>query len=83
MCSREQTEGRSAHPISNRNECKAFDQGLLTVSGHLMQLTVASEFATCVHVSGPRDDLLIQSPIAMSAKHLIQVSWLFLVIRCS
>jgi len=46
---------------SNRNECKAFDQGLLTVSGHLVQLTDASEFATCVHASGPRDDLLIQS----------------------
>jgi hypothetical protein len=59
---------------SNRNECKAFDQGLLTVSGHSVQLTDASEFATCVHASGPRDDLLIQSPIAMSAKHLIRVS---------
>jgi hypothetical protein len=46
---------------SNRNECKAFEQGLLTVSGHSVQLTDASEFATCVHVSGPRDDLLIQS----------------------
>jgi hypothetical protein len=45
---------------SNHNKCKAFDQGLLTVSGHLVQLTDASEFATCVHASGPRDDLLIQ-----------------------
>jgi hypothetical protein len=31
---------------SNRNECKAFDQGLLTVSGHSVQLTASSEFAT-------------------------------------
>ena len=74
MCSRKWTEGRSAHPISNRNECKAFDQGLLNVSGHSVQLTDASEFATCVHASGRMDDLLIQSPIAMNAKHLIRVS---------
>jgi hypothetical protein len=47
--------------ILNCNECKAFDQGLLTVSGHLVQLTDASEFATCVHVSRPRENLLIQS----------------------
>jgi hypothetical protein len=33
----------------------------LTVSGHSVQLTDASEFATCVRASGPRDDLLIQS----------------------
>ena len=46
---------------SNCNECKAFDQGLLTGSGHSVQLQDASEFATCVHASGPRDDLLIQS----------------------
>jgi hypothetical protein len=59
---------------SNRNECKAFDQGLLTVSGHSVQLTDASVFATCVHASGPRDNLLIRSPTAMSAKHLIKVS---------
>jgi hypothetical protein len=45
---------------SNRNECNAFDQGLLTVSGHSVQLTDASEFATCVHVSGLRNNLLIQ-----------------------
>jgi hypothetical protein len=45
---------------SNHNKCKAFDQGLLTVSGHSVQLPDASEVVTCVHVSGPRDDLLIQ-----------------------
>ena len=39
----------------------AFDQGLLTVSGHSVQLTDASEFATCVHASGARDNLFIQS----------------------
>jgi hypothetical protein len=31
---------------SNCSECKAFDQGLLTVSSHSVQLTDASEFAT-------------------------------------
>jgi hypothetical protein len=46
---------------SNCSECKAFDQGLLTVSSHSVQLTDAGEFATCVHVSGRRDDLLIQT----------------------
>jgi hypothetical protein len=45
--------GPREHYSSNWcNECKAFDQGLmnvsglLNVSGHLVQLTDASEFAT-------------------------------------
>ena len=31
---------------ANRDECKAFDQGLLSVSGNSVQLTDASDFAT-------------------------------------
>jgi hypothetical protein len=75
MCSRKRTDGRSAHPISNRNECKAFDQGLLTVSGHSVQLTDASEFATCVHVSGPRDDLkAFDQGLLTVSGHLVQLT---------
>ena len=32
----------------------AFDQGLLAVSGNSVQLTDASEFATCIHTDNQR-----------------------------
>jgi hypothetical protein len=57
---------------SNCNECKSFDQGLLAVSGHSVQLTDASEVATCVLASGSWEKPA--HPIAISAKHLIRVS---------
>jgi hypothetical protein len=48
--------GNSYFGISSsvRSEYNAFDQGLLAVSGNSVQLTDASEFATCIHANGPR-----------------------------